>query len=293
MKPVKIFVFLLFSFFLIIPASQAQETQGPTLWSLSDDDTTIYILGTIHILNKEVEWATPKILQAFEGSDALVLELGPDQEDPALVQGLIVKYGLLKNGETLKTLLAREDYKKLSGALKELGMAGNAFDALQPWLAATVLTVQVASNHGFLPEYGVEKVLGENAVQKGIPIHGLETAEFQISILAGLSPEDQKTFLTLSLDELDLVEDLFIEMRDAWLAGDREALNALINQGTEVIPGLAEALLYQRNRNWTEELIELMDVPGQYFVAVGAGHLVGINNLIALLGEAGFEVKEN
>jgi len=240
-----------------------------------------------------VVWATPKIIQAFEGSDALVLELGPDQEDPALLQGLVVKYGLLKDGETLKTLLANEDYKKLSGALKALGMAGNAFDALQPWLAATVLTVQVASKHGFLPEYGVEKVLGKTAVDKGIPIHGLETAEFQISILSGLSPEHQKTFLILALEELNLVEDLFIEMRDAWLAGDEEGLDALINQGTEFIPGFAEAILYQRNRNWAEELSALMDVPGQYFVAVGAGHLVGANNLIALLVEAGFEVKEN
>lgn len=297
MKPFKKFAVLLLPFFLIISCSPTQESLGPTqervgptLWSLSDDDTTIYILGTIHILNKEVEWATPKIMQAFDQADALIMELGPDQDDPALVQGLIVKYGLLKGGETLKTLLEEEDYKKLSGALKGLGMPGNAFDTLQPWLAATVLTIQIASSHGFLPEYGVEKVLEKNAGEKGIPILGLETAEYQIAILAGLSPENQKIFLTLSLEELDLVDDLFIGMRDAWLAGDEESLNVLINQGTEEIPGFAEAILYQRNRNWVTELTGLMDIPGQYFVAVGTGHLVGTNSLIALLGEAGFEV---
>ncbi|MEE8295845.1 MAG: TraB/GumN family protein [Sphingomonadales bacterium] len=290
MKPLKKIAVLFFSFLLFIPTSQAQEQGGPKLWSLSDDDTTIYIMGTIHILTKDVDWFRPGIKEAFEGSEALILELGPEQEDPAIIQPLIVKYGLLKGGETLKTLLSKEDYIRLSKALTGLGTPGNALDTLQPWLAATFLTVQVAANHGFLPQYGVEKILEKSAKKRGIPIQGLETAEYQIAILASLSPENQNIYLSLTLDELDLVEDIFIEMRDAWVAGDTETLDALINQGTEEIPGFAEAILYQRNRNWVGDLTELLEVPGQYFVAVGTGHLVGANNLIALLREAGFEV---
>lgn len=292
MKPFKKIAVLFFSFFLITSTSFAQENNGPTLWSLSDDDTTIYIFGTIHILNKDVNWYTPKIREAFEGSDALVLELGPDQEDPALIQPLIIKYGLLQGGETLKTLLSEKDYSNLTDALNGIGVPGNALDTMQPWLAATVLTLQIASNHGFLPEHGVEQVLTRNANQRDLPIFGLETAEFQLSALASLSPESQKLYLGSTIEELDGIEEVFIEMRDSWVTGDLEALDTLINSDIDLIPGLAETILYQRNQNWVGDVADLLEVPGQYFVAVGTGHLIGDKNLIALLREVGYQVSE-
>lgn len=291
MKPLIKFAVLLVCFFLIIPASQAEEGSGPTLWSLSDDDTTIYIFGTIHILNKEVVWATPKIMQAFERSDALVMELAPDQGEDAVMAPLVVKYGMLTGGQTLQTILSEDEHASLAKLLATMGAPGNALDTLQPWLAAVFLTVQGAATHGFLPDYGVEAVLEKNALEKGMPIFGLETAEFQISILAGLSMENQRLFLSLTLEEMDQIEDVFIAMRDAWVTGDLEALDAIVNQDLDVMPGFAEAILYQRNRNWVVELTELMDVPGQYFVAVGTGHLVGPENVIELLEKEGFAPK--
>jgi uncharacterized protein len=292
MKPLKKFAALLFCFFLIIPSALAQEGSGPTLWSLSDDDTTIYIFGTIHILNKEVEWATPKVQNAFDGSDALVMELAPDQGEDAVMTPLVAKYGMLTGGQTLQTILSEDEHASLAKLLAAMGAPGNALDTMQPWLAAIFLTVQGAATHGFLPDYGVEAVLEKNAVEKGMPIFGLETAEFQISILAGLSMENQRLFLSLTLEEMDQIEEVFIAMRDAWVTGDLEALDAIVNQDLDVMPGFAEAILYQRNRNWVGDLTELMDTPGQYFVAVGTGHLVGINNLISLLQKAGLEVKK-
>lgn len=291
MKPLIKFAVLFVCFFLIIPASQAEEGSGPTLWSLSDDDTTIYIFGTIHILNKDVEWATPKIMQAFDEADTLIMELAPDQGEEAVMAPLVAKYGVLTGGQTLQTILTKDEHARLAELLATMGAPGNALDTLQPWLAATFLTVQIAANHGFSSDYGVETILEKKAFEKGMPIVGLETAEFQISVLAGLSMESQKLFLTLTLEEMDQIEEVFIEMRDSWLAGDLAALDALLNSEIDIIPGFAEAILYQRNRNWVVELIELLNAPGQYFVAVGTGHLVGPENVIELLEKEGFAPK--
>jgi len=117
----------------------------------------------------------------------------------------------------------------------------------------------IAGSHGFLPEYGVDKILEQSAADNSLPIYGLETAEFQISMLAGLSPENQNVFLKQTLEELGQIDELSIEMRDAWLASDTEALDVLLNEGMEELPELAEALLYQRNRNWADEVNRLLD----------------------------------
>ncbi|MBK9030282.1 MAG: TraB/GumN family protein [Myxococcales bacterium] len=50
-----------------------------------------------------------------------------------------------------------------------------------------------------------------------------------------------------------------------------------------------EATLGRRNRSWVAPLTE-MAAAGDGFVAVGAGHLVGPDNLPDLLTAAGFEV---
>jgi len=291
MRAVKSFLVIAALFFILQSPAFAEEQAGPNLWKTSDEDTTVYIFGTIHLLNEEVEWVTPQLHRAFQEADALVLELAPDQQEPALMQWLIRRYGLLPDGETLQTRLSEEEYATLTGALEGLGTPGNALDPLQPWLAATILTVQVAGSHGFLPEFGVEKILEQNAADNDMPIYGLETAEFQISTLAGLSRENQQTFLSQALEELGQIDDLFVEMRDAWLAGDTEGLDIMLNDGLEEMPELAEAILYQRNRNWAGKIDSMLEeLEGTVLIAVGTGHLVGEKSLLEILGKNGLEV---
>ncbi len=79
-------------------------------------------------------------------------------------------------------------------------------------------------------------------------------------------------------------------MRDLWLAGDVEGLDKLLNEDMEKIPGLAEAILYQRNRNWIGEINGIMEVEGTFVMAVGTGHLVGEQNVLLLLEAEGYEV---
>ena len=38
------------------PANAADAYRGPALWQVSDDDTTIYLFGTVHALPKDKQW---------------------------------------------------------------------------------------------------------------------------------------------------------------------------------------------------------------------------------------------
>ncbi len=269
MRIFKTLVVLFSAFLFIHSAAVAEENQGPNLWSISDDDTTVYIFGTIHILNQEVEWLTPQFQEAFANADGLILEMSPEQSDPAVIQPLMLKYGLLPTGESIKDHLSDENYSKMVSILKDIGAPGNALDNMRPWLAGIFLSIQVAITHGFLPEFGVETILEEGARQNGIPIYGLETAEYQITTLAGLSDAAQDIMLRLTLDDIDSLDKYFVEMRDLWLSGDVEGMNKYFHKEIELVPGLPEALLYRRNHNWIGEIRGILVVPGSYVVAVG------------------------
>ena len=49
----------------------------PPLWRVSDRDTTVWLLGTVHLLPPGVDWQTPTVTRAIAGSDALWLETPP------------------------------------------------------------------------------------------------------------------------------------------------------------------------------------------------------------------------
>jgi uncharacterized protein YbaP (TraB family) len=80
---------------------------------------------------------------------------------------------------------------------------------------------------------------------------------------------------------------------DAWQQGDDEALDQLLQQHEYSQP-LADQLIYERNNQWVHALttnqFELAD--GQYFIVVGALHLVGKQGLLQQLQQQGYTVTK-
>ena len=71
------------------PAAARTQEAHPALWSVSDADTTIYLFGTIHLLPDDYQWQTPKLHQAVEGSQELVIETIVDTKDPAQLMSAV------------------------------------------------------------------------------------------------------------------------------------------------------------------------------------------------------------
>ena len=63
----------------------------PSLWKVSDSDTTIYLFGTIHVLPKGIDWFGGKIEQAFDSSQELVTEIV--ESEPGQMQAAVTGQG--------------------------------------------------------------------------------------------------------------------------------------------------------------------------------------------------------
>ena len=51
------------------------EPDGPALWKVADEDTTIYLFGTVHALPEGVDWFSGPVADALTASDMLVTEI--------------------------------------------------------------------------------------------------------------------------------------------------------------------------------------------------------------------------
>jgi uncharacterized protein len=272
----------------------APEPKGPAMWMVADEDTTIYLFGTFHFLPAELEWFSPDIAAALDGADLVVKELGPESEDPAVVQNGIITYGLLPQSQSLSALLTETQNAQLAVQLAALepqlganGISPAIMDRMRPWFAFLTLTVAKFSQMGYGAQSGVEAVIG--AKSAGKPTIGLERIDEQFGFFAALSQERQIELLMETVTGMDTMEDALPQMADAWKSGNIDALAAMLNDGFGD-PEVAERIIYQRNANWAEWIDQRLDQPGTVFIAVGAGHLGGDRSVQDYLARKGITV---
>lgn len=282
-----------FVFLTLLQPAQAQSsgTINPALWTITDEDSTIYLFGTVHILNPEVRWRTPAVHNAFRASDTIVFEAPADTSDPAKTQALIFKYGLNPQGQTLTSLMSPESKQLLVDVLGKFNMAAALpnFEPLRPWLVGVSLAgIQIQANGGD-PNAGVERILQAEAQGMGKAISYLETDEQQLQIFASLSPEAELFFLEDGLKRMNENPDQLDELVTYWQAGNTDDLAGLLVDGFSTQPEFYNAFLTNRNQDWANQIEDMLAGSGKVFVAVGAAHLVGDDSVQAFLQAKGIE----
>ncbi|MBB4856725.1 uncharacterized protein YbaP (TraB family) [Novosphingobium chloroacetimidivorans] len=266
------------------PASKAaasSQVARPALWKVSDEDTTIWLFGTIHILPAGIEWYSGPIAKALEGSDALVTEI-VEPNDPE-VQAKIARIALADPPRNLRERLSPEMRRQYEAALASLQLPPSAFDVNDPWYAAVALSTLPLMKDGFGTMNGAEALLIERA--KGKQHLGLETAEMQLGLFDGLPQDMQVKYLGEVLESFPKVRNEVKAMVEAWKTGKADELARLMNE-EESDPQLMKILLVDRNKAWAKWIAERLKQPGTAFVAVGAGHLAGKDSVQAQLAAA-------
>jgi len=273
------------------PAAEAalpSGPEGPALWKVADEDTTIYLFGTVHALDPSVEWYDAEIDTALQSSDTIVTEILMDPASEAAMQQLALQAGMSQDGTTVRSLLDEEQTAEYETALTGLGIPAAAFDPMEPWLVGLTLTMLPLLQQGYDLEAGVDKILISKAGEK--PKEALETVEFQLGLFDGLPQDQQVDFLMAAVEGIPEVKPMLDKMVAEWLDGDAEGLAEVMNEDMEDTD-FAEALLYNRNANWAEWIEARLDTPGTVFIAVGAGHLAGERSVQEYLAEREIETS--
>jgi uncharacterized protein YbaP (TraB family) len=274
------------------PAATAPATTDadPALWVVKDDDTTIYLFGTVHVLKPGLSWFDEAVKTAFDKSDQLMLELVMP-EDQAAVAKTMMPLAMDTTGKTIPSRLTADELKAYQAAMVSVGVPANAFDTFEPWFPAMTLSVLPLTKLGYDPEQGAEKLLTSFAKASSKPIAGLETLEEQLGFFDKLPETQQVAFLNSVVKDMDKLGPMLDKMVVLWAKGDPDGLAVAMNESMAATPELATMLLYDRNQRWAEQIKARMDQPGTVFIAVGAGHLAGEKSVQDYLKAHGLTAK--
>lgn len=268
------------------PAPTAKVEGGPALWQVQRGELNGWLFGTIHVLPKGVAWETPAIKDAMAASDRLILEAA-DLQDEQKTLALFETMGRSPNLPPLEKRVPDDEKAALGKALADGGTNSQLLSGYESWAAAMLLSAASQQDLGVSQSDGVEPVLIETYKKAKKPIGGLETVERQFAAFDTLPESAQSALLVQTIHEAKGMKALYDRILTAWGKGDMEAIAKEDQNGEQPDPVVEEAVLVARNRDWVKA-IEPMK--GRPFIAVGAGHLTGRENLIELLKAQGYTI---
>lgn len=254
----------------------------------------VYLLGSVHVGDRPLVLG-PHLDAALRASDELVVEVDIGDLDPAWLEDLLQRQGMLPPGRTLRDVLSPETLAAAEAYARKRRLDLQKLQTLRPWALTLVIQELEFARRGVRSEHGVETFLLSRA-RGTLPIRSLETAEEQIEMMSGFAPELEEMMLADVLagtDAADLGGDPDA-MLDAWARGDAEGLAEQIFAPLREDPALApfyEAVYFARNEGMARELAELARDGRTRFCVIGAGHVIGERSVPDLLRGLGFTVE--
>src|SRR3954469_13450643 len=110
----------------------------PAMWVIKDADSTIYLIGTMHLLKHDAEWNADKVKKTVHESTELWLEIA-DIDNQAAIAPLMAKFGVDPE-HPLSTKLNDDQKKKLEKVASTYGIPAATLEPMRPWLAGIILT---------------------------------------------------------------------------------------------------------------------------------------------------------
>lgn len=286
----KTFIIILFSFFSIFSFSQTDTIKNCLLWEISGNGLTekSYIFGTVHLIPKDDFFFYDTWIEAFDQCNNLILET--DLKIGVFKQLSLLKKMKLPNDSLLSDYMTNDEYRAYkSFMLDSLNITPSKYNLslnYKPFFTYSLLLDDVIPGEKII----YEQYFSDLADKKKMKIIGLETIDYQISLIEAISVKDQipmflfdynKTVQTDFENEFKKLLILYIDQNLNEISTfDQDENNDYFNQN----------FLVKRNTNWIP-LIEEYIKEKPSFIAVGAAHLPGEQGVLKLLKDKGYTLS--
>jgi len=279
--------------------SQAQQTAPVQpkprrflMWKATSPSTTVYLVGSIHVGDSSMYPLPREVESAFAAARVLAVEINIKSADQAKMIGLIQKYGMYANDDSLTKHLSKETQAALDDYCSRHNVPRMGMEKLKPWVMAVTIAAMAWQQAGEDPSQGIDMhFLDESKPPQRID--ELESMESQFLIFAEATEEEQQSMLASTLKQGDKMKDLIRRTQAAYLAGDPEALQKVMGEQDDVgSKSLEKKLLDDRNVAMTGRMEEYLKGKDPVFVVVGAAHIIGDKGIAKQLRDKGYKVEQ-
>ena len=272
--------------------ADARQAREPAVFAVRDGDSTIYLYGTVHVRPNGADWGGPIAHAALASASDVWTEMEISPENDARGQELARQLSAAPGGHPLSSWLTPTENRRLVALEQRLHVNPDALEQLQPWAASLTLTLVPIMQAGYDPQSGVDRDVDAYADAHHLHEHAFETIDEQLGFLANLSSRLQRQMLLEAIDEAEQGPSELAQMTSAWERGDSRALERIVVDETRHdYPELYQVLFVRRNAAWLPVIERELHGSRTAFIAVGAGHLLGPDGLIAQLRARGATVE--
>ena len=264
-------------------------TYTPPLYKVCDEDSCIYVLGTMHLGDARIQKLSDKVYDAYNDSDILAVEVDTTEvtinlfdfvaeDDIESITTEDFRNKLIKFGEE------NEQFKYDTFKYYKLGFIENYI--------ASMLYLDL----GFSYE-GVDTVLLKKAHEENKNIYSIETMEEQTKFITDYSNDLYIKLIEELIDNYDAGKEEGKKLYDAYLNGDIEELNKLIalDENRSIDNSEYEQFIKDmydtRNDKMAKKAQEFLNNNDKVLIAVGAAHVTTNNGIIEQLKANNYKVE--
>ncbi len=278
---------------------------APALWKLSDEDTTIYMLGTIHLLPEGFRWRNPQLDAIIDEVDVLVVETS-DADGEGAMEAISPKImRVLQSRQPTSSQLSPQSRPRWRELVAMSGLPFDYVDSIPVLVALMGFGEQELADDPSSYDYGVETVLQREFADSGRPVESIEDFARVMYSLFRVDDEEVVRELDEQLRQWGgksrgglydpasdhLSGDDYWAMEHAWARGEvAEEFDLGFGNG-KIGEAFNDVLLSRRNAQWAVWLENRLDQPGKVLLAVGAGHFEGPGSVLMELEARGLEVE--
>lgn len=280
-------------FALLLATGALAKPPTPLLWKATKGDSTVYLLGSLHILLASDYPLSDDVQGAYRSAAQVVFEVPPAEMNPLAMLGPTAKLGMYSDpAESLETDLGPELWQRLLAYGEKNGLSAFALKRMRPWLASLTILAVETKKLSYDPNSGLDKHFMDQAAADHKATGGFESAQQQLQILAGTPRAEQIADLKQMLDDLPRFSQKMAQMHTIWRDGNAAALYAEEIKEFKGQPDMQRRMLDDRNRDWVPKLDKIAaSTKGPVLVIVGAMHLLGPDGLVQLLKQDGYHVE--
>ena len=267
----------------------ALAVDAPFLWRVQGGGAPHYIMGSVHVLPASAYPLPAALRQAYADTEELVLEA-----DPAALSSDGAREHMLRAataGEGLGSEIDAELHEQVRARARALELPPEICDPFRAWFCALTLGLIEFQRAGMDPNLGLDQHFYRQALAARRPMSWLETPQTQFELFIGMDAEMARQFLASSLEDFQRPELQPAALIQLWRRNDTQAMARFVTDTAREFPGFHQRMMSQRNAAWAEKLAPRLQDARPLLIVVGAGHLVGPDNLLDTLSRRGLKVR--
>lgn len=288
-KVISLLILPVLFFSLISCSKTAKVDTSPLFWKIQSAESTLYVLGSIHVATPDIYPLDSVIMDAYKGSEYIMFEtdiLSERSERPP-------------DKNSVQELVGKDLYEKTKATIKALhpeltdDEINNAnFNGLVEWLMKSSY-----SKTGLSPEHGIDIYFMQKAFKDGKKLLGVESYSQQSEDMAN-HPPDYMTYTLSALLDVEMHSESLNLTFEQWCNGDIAAIeeSQIIplrqeRYNSDLVRYLYEFSILERNSRMLQRCQEQLSEKETTFFVAGLAHMLGEEGIINQFEQLGYQVE--